>query len=454
MKKVDFLLSYEHKVREAEAVMLLKLVLERLGYSVDIYCSYECNIKSRLTPKVIVVPAAYTAGVLECFAINPGGFCGKVANLQWEQLITEEEEKDLAALHNPKGIARQVLHFCWGQNTVDRLVASGVPADCCRLTGGIHIDFLRNEFSCFLKSKEELANMANLPLDKSWTLMISSFSLTNADPSVMELLKSWYSEDLACKLLDWFTKSRNEILKWLEYYVLQNPNKVLIYRPHPDEVNLGNDLQQLEKKYSNFRVVSVDSVKQWINQCDCCFNWYSTSAADVYFLNKPCLILRPIPTPIDQEVVIMKGARFVKSFDEFRLLASSSDPWVQPLDNNLMHGYYGNDFSGEPAFMKIVSKLIELYNSPKGNLRYGISLKVYGIIGELKNTLMSIFMKHPNFPLINYVFGRKIEKRRISEMFISSGVDRNVLTEQEINLFKIKLAPIIDKFYPLQRKGL
>lgn len=56
-QKVDFLIRYEHKIRELESVMLLKLELERRGYTVGLVCNYEH--RHDYEPKVLIVPAGY-----------------------------------------------------------------------------------------------------------------------------------------------------------------------------------------------------------------------------------------------------------------------------------------------------------------------------------------------------------------------------------------------------------
>ena len=57
--KVDFLFRYEHKVRELETIMLLKLELERRGYSVAFVGNYDYKQKDNYQPKVLISPAIY-----------------------------------------------------------------------------------------------------------------------------------------------------------------------------------------------------------------------------------------------------------------------------------------------------------------------------------------------------------------------------------------------------------
>lgn len=446
MNKVDFLLSYEHKAREGEAVLLIKQLLERLGYVVDTYSSYEAYTKNRVKAKVVLVPAAYNTGVLNCFCFEKAGLCSKIANLQWEQLLSEEEEADLHAYHNPTELAKDVYHFTWGQRTKDRLIAAGISPDRCVLTGGIHIDYLRKEFSNTLMSKQKLAEVANLDANKPWTLMISSFTLANIDPVVIEQLKEVYSDSISCKL-EWFKKSRNEVLLWIEYYVRQFPDKILIYRPHPDEINIGTDLFELEKKYSNFRVISMYSVKQWINQSDCCFNWYSTSAADVYYLNKPCLILRPFAVPEGQEVVIMKKGNFITSFDSFKkAVALEPGLWENPLNDSLFHEYYCNDFSDEPAFMKVVRQLLLMYHAPKGNMHYNLSFRLKWCLRKTKRMLKPVVFLCRFMPFID----KKLKHYELNiantKSLLEKGFERNVISKREMEDSERQLAFIIDAY--------
>ena len=59
-KKVDFLIRYEHKVRDLESIMLIRTELERRGYSVAFMCNYEYDRQDRYQDKVLVSPAIYS----------------------------------------------------------------------------------------------------------------------------------------------------------------------------------------------------------------------------------------------------------------------------------------------------------------------------------------------------------------------------------------------------------
>ena len=93
-QKVDFLIRYEHKIRELESVMLLKLELERRGYTVGLVCNYEH--RHDYEPKVLIVPAGYYT---EHFMYEMCKYSiRKIANLQLEQLFQSRNEENLILL--------------------------------------------------------------------------------------------------------------------------------------------------------------------------------------------------------------------------------------------------------------------------------------------------------------------------------------------------------------------
>lgn len=125
-KKVDFLIRYEHKVRDLESIMLLRTELERRGYSVAFVCNYEYERKIKYHPKVLVSPAIYNDGNL-LGDIKNYGIIRKIANLLWEQLIGVKDEESTSCSHNVIGTGQKAITLCWGQQTQDRIVRGGVP---------------------------------------------------------------------------------------------------------------------------------------------------------------------------------------------------------------------------------------------------------------------------------------------------------------------------------------
>ena len=450
---VDFLFSYEHKAREGEAIILLKLMLEELGYTVALTSSYEEYTRKRINAKIVIISAAYDNDVVDFFAnYVTSNVCNKIVNLQWEQILTEEEEGDKEAYHNPKDKAKNVYHLCWGTSSIKRLVASGVPKDKCILTGAVHLDFLRSEFKGCLMNKKDLSQKLNIPEDKSWTLFISSFALVNVDESVIQNLKKAYSDELIEQLIKWFTDSRTQILYWLEQYVIDNPDKILIYRPHPDEINIDDTLTSLARKYNNFKIISELAVKQWINQSDNIYNWYSTSMADVYFLNKPMQILRPYQVPKNQEVSIMVGATFIQTQVQFKENYNNKKLCAQVIDESLFKSYYCNDFNSLPAFVIITKFLCDLYNNKyKPNMLYTrkeiLTIKKHKARIKIRNFIFSFIEKVIPQSLLMRPIKSRLNNILKEKSFFKKGFERNVICDNDINYYKEKLKPILDYYY-------
>lgn len=176
-QKVDFLIRYEHKIRELESVMLLKLELERRGYTVGLVCNYEH--RHDYEPKVLIVPAGYYT---EHFMYEMCKYSiRKIANLQLEQLFQSRNEENLDSPFNIYGYGRKILHFLWGKQVQHRLCYGGLDVAHTVITGQLNTDLLRGKFKDQLITKETLACRYNLDFQKKWYLFLSSFAYCNMD---------------------------------------------------------------------------------------------------------------------------------------------------------------------------------------------------------------------------------------------------------------------------------
>ena len=153
---LDFLLVYEHKAREFDSVCLLKAELECRGYTVDIVnirdWSKQLNYKGKNKPKVIIVPAMYSDRSLYNQVYRFTGKINKIVNLQWEQVFVQND--DMLKFKAPKGLARDVLHLCWGENSCRWLNSVGTSKAV--VTGPIHMDFVRKELAGLYMNRQEI----------------------------------------------------------------------------------------------------------------------------------------------------------------------------------------------------------------------------------------------------------------------------------------------------------
>ena len=352
----DFLINYEHKTRELDSVCLLKAELVRRGYTVELTCTYDEDRVQQLQKhkaNVVITSALYDDACLDFFVYSVAGFCRKVVNLQWEQILTNEDESHPSFYQNPKGYVKEALHLCWGEETRTRLLRAGVSGEKALVVGPLHMDTLRPEFSDIYLTKNELAKRYNLDEKMDWMLFVSSFSFVNMSQDEYTLTAKALGDRIS-DFRDVSILSRSAVIKWLHLAINRFPNRLFIYRPHPAE-NEDDLISKMAAKYINFKIIKELPIKQWIKCSDKILTWYSTSTGEVFFSNKSCSILRPVPVPYNWEVTTFNNARVISSVDDFIKDLEANDG-VFPLDPTVFRKYYqAND--NYPTYMKICDVL-------------------------------------------------------------------------------------------------
>lgn len=360
---MDFLILYEHTVREYESDLLLKLELERRGYTAEIrqlLDPKEWRLFHKDKPEVLVASCMYDNDGINSHVYNNIGRCNKIVNLHWEQMLSDTQEEGV--WFNMGGNAKRCVQTCWGQRTAKRLQAHGMDAKNTPVTGAVMMDFLRPEFAGYFKDKAALCEEFGLDPEKQLHLYISSFGYASmSEQEVAELSK------MAGTDFTGFAKtnriSMEETLRWFDNYLAEHPEVELVYRRHPSEWN-SPALETLAAKRKNFHVIFADSVKQWIVAADSISIWMSTAIAEVYMTGKSCHILRPVPIEHEYDPVIYKGAACVTSYDQFTAAmtdsASSKPPF--PIEKEVIEGYF--DPSATPAYRRMADLLEEVYQNP------------------------------------------------------------------------------------------
>jgi len=430
-KKIDFLLCYEHKNREYESLVLLKHELEKRGYTVMYRCLYENSVLNypqfkNIKPRCVIVPAAYDEKILECFCFNIVGYIGKIINLQWEQILTVEEEYDINAYHNPKGMAKNVVHLCWGNKTKERLIRAGVEDNNIFVTGPIHLDALRLENRRCLFSKKELAQKYKLDINKKWILFISSFGFCDLDERMKSYIISCYGDDYVNYFIDYSIKSRQKILEWLKQLVNDNNSYQVIYRPHPDEIKVDNELVEIQKFVKNFFIIKDLPIKHWIYSSDIVLNWFSTSKADSVFLGKPDIVLRPYKIRDKDEVSIMKGEKFCTTYDD---LKSSIDNYQNKEINSSIYEYY--DVNEKiPSYVRVADICEQVLLDKKIKISFSLSKYVLYFCKVFKYWVFGVIRGlFPSFFLV-----QRFEKHfREADEFLRAGEESNIGTKIEEN---------------------
>lgn len=438
-KKVDFLIRYEHKVRELETIMLIRTELERRGYSVAFEANYDYKNIELYDPKVLVIPSLYNDANIKG-DIAKYGLKKKIANLLWEQLIGQRDEDSPNCSHNVTGLGQKAITFCWGQQTKDRIVKGGVPESNAKVVGQLNTDLLRPPFSNSLTTKKELAQRYNLDCNKKWVFFISSFAYSELDDLQINLFLNEYGQENLDYMVNLSNESRAIILKWFEKVLIQNPDDIIIYRPHPCEARKSQVLKDMEAKYSNFRVISELALKHWLNASDKIYNWFSTGLIDAVVLNKPFRLLRPIKIRKEDDYKIYYQAKQITSEEQFLLDYKNLD-CQKILDDDFFGSYYYIPKSF--VYKNVCDVLQDMIETNKYDIHY--SWDEFCKFGKLRIKRKIIDFLYPLKPLytrLPYFKKRQEIYAKLKDVLIQ-GYEKNVATQEDIDEIYSRIKPII-----------
>lgn len=357
---LDFLILYEHTVREYESDLLLKLELERRGYRAEIrqlLAPKALRLFTRDKPRVLVASCMYDNEAINSHVFNNIGRCERIVNLHWEQMLSDTQEQ--GDWFNMSGNAKKCVQTCWGERTAARLVEHGMNRRNTPVTGAVMMDFLRPQFAGYFKTKAALCREFGLDPEKQLHLYISSFGYASMGDAEVAELSRMAGTDFAGFVRTNRTSLR-ETLAWFDRYLADHPEVELVYRRHPSEWN-SPALGELAARRKNFHVLFADSVKQWIVAADSISIWMSTAIAEVYMAGKSCLILRPTPIEHEYDPVIYQGAAFLTDYDAFAAAMQSAAPPF-PIAREVIEGYF--DPSPTPAYRRMADLLEQVLREP------------------------------------------------------------------------------------------
>lgn len=370
---LDFLILYEHIVREFDNDCLIMAELERRGYSVALLQLMDRKKLRYFTwkkPKVIVTSAMYDNETLNSFVYNNVGTLNKVVNLHWEEVLSREQEE--SEFYNLNENAAKCTHICWGNAAKERIVKNGVPENNAVVTGAVQLDFLYPQFDGYFKPRAQLAQEFSLDANKRWLCYVSSFSCAFMDDKEVAELNDMTNLDFK-GFKEIGARSMYATLAWFDRQLAEQGEETeLIYRPHPNEWN-SPPLTEMEQKHKNFHVIRDYSVKQWVKESDVILTWMSTSIAEIYFAKKTCLVLRPEPLFDDYDPVIYEGVNAIDSYEAL-VAALAQDDHPFPIDETQMDYHYDIDY-GYPAYMRICDLLEWTYHNPPRDIPFSAGYK-------------------------------------------------------------------------------
>lgn len=352
---MKILIVYELENREYDNAQLLAAELERRGHNVIIENKATC-LRFKRDIDILIIPNCYTTENFELYTYMTNARNIPVYNLQYEQVLSQAGEK--RGYHNPKGKARQAIHLCWGKASYNRLMASGINPKQLRITGALHLDFLRDEFSDYYMTRSEISEKSGIPMDKKWLLYISSF--TKAGDDAQPSSEIGINDKNAWSFIRLSQESRRETFKWFETLMNEDSDAIILYRLHPAEREdqFIHEFQELFQ--GRFILIDTYSVKQWIVVADYIFTWFSTSIIESFFAKKMCYILRPLSIPEEIDSVIFRNAIVIDKEKDFMQIIRKEKPVFSiddfPIDTELIKHYY--DFSADkPAYIRIADEI-------------------------------------------------------------------------------------------------
>lgn len=335
MRELDFLFVYEHKVRELETLCLVKYELDRRGYKTEIRYIEDAEnalaVKPFIHTKVLLVMACYDSQTLEWQVKDYVKF-DKVIDMQWENIVYPKDEDREDAFKNYKEIGREVVRVSWGRQNERRMLQTAhMDPRKLKVIGHAGMDFLRYPLSKYYLSREELFAKYQIPTDKKVILFASPYYGDQLDESYIADMCNRFGENWT-DYYRFMCESQKQVLNWIKNICLSDEDIFFIFRPHPGHPS--KCAQELEAECKNFRIISGESVKQWIVTCDKVYTGNSSVVVEAFFAKKMCQLLFPLPVTEGFELKLISDSAKIRDYDAFRnSVYAAKEVFPTPLES-------------------------------------------------------------------------------------------------------------------------
>ena len=318
LKELDFLFVYEHKVRELENLCLIKYELDKRGYKTEIRyieaAENELAVKPFIYTKVLLVMACYDNAALAWQIKNYVKF-DKIIDMQWENIVYPKDEEREGAFKNYKEIGKAVPHVSWGEQNVKRLLeAAHLDSKMVKLTGHVGMDFLREPLCRYYLDRKKLFEKYDIPVESKVIFFASPYYGDSLPQEYIQEMCARFGDDWT-EYYQFMCDSQKIVLKWLEKICTEKSDIQVVFRPHPGHPS--NMAEKLAKKCNNFKLISGESVKQWIVACDKVYTGNSSVVVEAFFARKMCQLLFPLPVTEGFELKLISDSKKLTSYEEF-----------------------------------------------------------------------------------------------------------------------------------------
>lgn len=361
VEEVDFLMIYEHKVRELENLCLIKYELERRGYKVVIKHIEDEEALDAVKPiyhaKVVTTMACYQNASLEWHTKDFVSF-DKVIDMQWENIVYPKDER-AGVFKNYTGIGREVVRVSWGEANKRRLLkAAHMDERNIKVVGHVGMDFLRDSLRGYYMSREALFKEYGLPTDKKVLLFASPFYADNLSEQYIAGMCKKHGDDWR-DYYAFMMRSEKTILEWMEKLCNDRDDIVVIYRPHPGHI--GKHMSEVADRCPNFKVISEKSVKQWILACDLIYTGNSSTIVEAFFADKMCYLLFPYEVTDGFELKLVSKGEKIRDYEQFYQSAVEQGGTF-PISQEAINDIYLVD--DVPSYVKFADMAEEVIKDP------------------------------------------------------------------------------------------
>lgn len=414
--------------RELDNALLLKCVLEKRGYKVKILSKTE-QISIKKTD-ILIIPNCYNTENYEFYRYRFNCKSGQIVSMQYEQVLAKYSIKN--GFYNPKGRAKDVVQLCWGSNSYERMLQYGVDKKKIEIVGAIQLDTTRQQFDRMFKTKNELAKEYHIDIEKKWILYISSFSCAQEN-LIQDRLREVFDEERVLRFKKVSAISQKYTLDWFDEFLTINDEYVVIYRPHPVELN-SKSISDLRKKYPDkFKCIYDLGIKQWIKVSDIVSTWFSTSIVESYMMKKNCLIFRPVEIDEEDECEIYYGCNSYKTYDDMtKSILNYANTLEQfPIDKDEIFRHY--DEKELPTYERIADYIKQMEGDGNKEEKYDIHRIRY----MMKNNIYIKILLKKSYQLLYKKFHFRITNEKIRNKFFieewEKSIDNLINNKSEID---------------------
>lgn len=361
--KIDILILYEHVQRELKYASILKVLLEREGYSVKIdnVAWRRGLLDLKYKPKLIISPSCQNDLGMNYILHNyVGAYNGgyKILNLYSEQLGSASTND----LFRIRGKAFDIYHIAWGEYRYNIAIDDGLNKNQIRITGSQRLDYAKGDLKKLNVSKTNISENYKLDINKKWILAVGNYSMKD------EYNFDYYESIGVSNVRELHDLAYNTYYKTLEWYSKVVNDETLkdkiefIYRPHPSEI-IKDELLNLQKQNTNFHIISDLSISDWAINCDLVYIWTSTSSFEISASKVPIISVVPIElkdyftVPVVDSIEKADTCDMLLNFTK-DILINKNLNYNEKFRNEMSYYYYIGDLSASEYIVRYIKEIL------------------------------------------------------------------------------------------------